>query len=365
MANAGRVIILAGAPEATSLEWDETALQSDYDEAVERFVSGKKPDFEQQHEQDLTQTPHLPKWRSITVSESTDDDQRSQVPSKTKHKDKSKNQVPAADSQDFLEHSFAFLEKLQSSQILPTNLDSTTIPSDPSFSTNGSTSFPSTFPSFHERPTGESGTLNTAVTLTDMRRAPNAAHISSIQPQTMTVNLLVAIIAVSPARTVSLRRRKGEMDIVELTVGDETRAGFGVSFWLPSMNESLRQTRQQRQQQETNAPLEGSLRRKLQRLRPGDVVLLSNVALSTFRGQVFGQSLAVRRFGGWATTVDVVEEGMTQASWEPSFKTKLGRLREWRDMFVGTAPQVSDRGERKTGSMKRKVDKLLPPDTQD
>lgn len=96
------------------------------------------------------------------------------------------------------------------------------------------------------------------------------------------------------------------------------------------------------------------------------MVLLSNVALSEFRGKVFGQSLAVRRFGGWGTTVDVVDEGAVDQSWPQGFRAKLGNVREWRDMFVGRPTRTDEDSAKTVGGAKRETDQLLlPPDTQD
>lgn len=363
MATSGRIIILAGAPVEASLNWDETSLCEDLDIAIERFLTEHYQYRQKDDDQDVTQTPRLPKWRSLNIANGSEEHRASRFLAKQKSNPKSKDASP--DSQDFLEHSFAFLENLQTSQILPTHPDSITLSSGPSFSTNESTSFLSAATTSHAPPTIATASLNTTLPLTDLHRLPTATHLTSIHPQTMTVNFLAAIIAVSPPRTVSLRRRKGEMEIVELTVGDDTRAGFGVSFWLSPAAQG-RQTRSRQREWEQQRPADDLLRARLMELRSGDVVLLSNVALTEFRGKVFGQSLAARRFGGRGTGVDVVDDGGMDPNWGSGFKATLRTVREWRDMFVGRARRADVMVANGIGGAKRKADELLlPPDTQD
>lgn len=65
-----------------------------------------------------------------------------------------------------------------------------------------------------------------------------------------------------------------------MLVGDDTKAGLGINIWLPPS-------------QESNPPAlqEVDLRTQTLRLRPQDVILAKTVALSSFRGKVYGQSL--------------------------------------------------------------------------
>jgi len=72
------------------------------------------------------------------------------------------------------------------------------------------------------------------------------------------------------------------MEILDLLLGDETRAGFSVSFWLPPAD-----SQNSRAGQAENE----DLRNTLQSARAGDVVLLRSVALNIWRKAVYGQSL--------------------------------------------------------------------------
>jgi hypothetical protein len=115
--------------------------------------------------------------------------------------------------------------------------------------------------------------------IVDLRDIPNAKFLDSIQPQTMTVNIIVGIIFVALPRAIKTRRG-AEVEIVELLVGDETKSGFGVNFWLSA-----------RSNDSNGEQSVGDMRKELVTLRPQDIVLLRNVALSSFRGKVYGQSL--------------------------------------------------------------------------
>ncbi|KAL1850219.1 hypothetical protein VTK73DRAFT_9702 [Phialemonium thermophilum] len=105
--------------------------------------------------------------------------------------------------------------------------------------------------------------------LSDLEDIPPASYLYRIQPQTMSVNLIVGIISIAEPRVV--RTRWGSSStLVEVLIGDETKAGFAVTFWLPSTDPG------------------GSV---LAGLRVQDVVLLQNVALNVFKGKVYGSSL--------------------------------------------------------------------------
>lgn len=186
--------------------------------------------------------------------------------------------------------------------------------------------------------------------LSNLQDLPTARYIQSIAPQTMTVNMIVGVLAVHPPRRIVTRQWKTELDLVELVVGDETRAGFGVNFWLkPDKPTAAKNNESDR------------LGRSLASLRPRDIVLLRTVGLSTFQDRVYGQSL--RR--GMTTVellhrqpVDVtdavgfyqgrMQEGSSQDD-QPVLKAR--RVRNWMLRFV-------------TDSVGMSHPCGLPPDTQ-
>lgn len=162
------------------------------------------------------------------------------------------------------------------------------------------------------------------------------------------------------------------MQLIELLIGDNTRAGFVVNFWLNS----------------ASSDSESGIAEKLARLRVQDIVLLRNVALSTFRGKVYGQSLRKgqtrcelmyrrkvdrRDAGGCYAEEELVlcaaGEGM-----HPQME-KTAMVREWVVKFVG-APvtrkvvrEETDENARDTKGKRRmrsivKIKEVLPPDTQ-
>ena len=144
------------------------------------------------------------------------------------------------------------------------------------------------------------------------------------------------------------------MEIQDLLLGDETRAGFSVSFWLPPSDS---------QQSRVNSHESDDLRHSLKSLRPGDVVLVRNVALSVWRSAVYGQSLG-RRWAKNSTSVHMIEDGAGAMERTLPFggMRKLASVRDWRDDFVGRSRPTRQRGSK--GKSITISDGDLPPDTQ-
>jgi hypothetical protein len=186
--------------------------------------------------------------------------------------------------------------------------------------------------------------------LRDLHDLPTAKYIQSTAPQTVTVNLIVGVLAVHPPRRVITRKWKTELDIVELVVADETKTGFGVNFWIKPEKPSVDNS-------------ETELAQSLAGFRPRDIVLLRNVGLSTFQSRVYGQSL---RRG--MTTVELLHRQAVdvtdavgfyksiQSNVQDAPLQKTRRVREWMLRFVtdaagGGSEMLETRGR-------------LPPDTQ-
>lgn len=189
--------------------------------------------------------------------------------------------------------------------------------------------------------------------LSNLQDIPTANYLESIIPQTVTVNLVAGVITVRPSRRV-VTRWKTELDIVELVVGDETRAGFSINFWLPASKSGAKANEIDR------------LGRSLANLRPRDIVLLRTVGLSSFRDQVYGQSLR-----GGMTQVDLLHRPANVTSTGGFYKTippskddlpqKVRRVREWILRFVGTDGPSGHL----SGVSEAQRSQQLPPDTQD
>lgn len=184
--------------------------------------------------------------------------------------------------------------------------------------------------------------------LSELQNLPTAKYLQSIAPQTMTVNLIAGILAIHPPRRVGTRQWKTELDIIELVVGDETRAGFGVTCWIkPGKSAKTSET--------------DRLGQSLASLRPHDIVLFRTIGLSTFQDRVYGQSLR-----GGMTTVELLHrkpldmtdavgfyQGRISGDSGDQPLLKVRRVRNWMLRFVADAAgggASSPRG--------------LPPDTQ-
>ena len=193
--------------------------------------------------------------------------------------------------------------------------------------------------------------------LTDLKDMPNASYLRSISPQTITVNLLLGVISISQPRIIKPRKQQGTVELVELFVGDESSAGFGINIWLKS-------------KPDTGKPFDEILRTQSELLRPRDIVLARNVALGSFRGKVYGQSL---RRG--VTMLDLLyrnvidpndrrgafKAGDLDASGNADAEMgKIRKVRDWMTNFVGTdASTVAAAGRPGVSALP-----LLPLDTQ-
>jgi hypothetical protein len=184
--------------------------------------------------------------------------------------------------------------------------------------------------------------------LTNLKDFPSAAYLLKIQPQTVTCNIIVGIISLSQPRAVKTRWGATNY-LVEVLVGDETKAGFAVTYWLPSdtVDES---------------PLAG--------LRPRDIVLMQNVALNVFTNKVYGSSLRKNLTkvhllyrtkldsqdpGGYYSTFDMSSAGS-------SVHTQLGKTRRVRDWVLAFVGRGND--EKGKAHLRPRWDKPPADDTQ-
>ncbi|TVY83248.1 hypothetical protein LSUE1_G003426 [Lachnellula suecica] len=365
---APKIIIFAGAPEPKSLDWDEAALLTKFSAPFIRFFQLAGHEAASPVSADVTSASFLhPAWRSIPLvrqhlptgisqdhawreeyqgasffSASQIDSLFGELSQRPEHESfgSSAESVEQVLTQ-FYEESYARHQDVPSSQIAAVSQTNTSSPGGTSFSTT-EMSFDS--PTQHVRKD-----VPTAGNLANIREIPNANYIDAIQPQTMTVTLIVGVISIPEARLIKTRRG-ADVELIEALVGDETKTGFAVNFWLPS-----------------SQAVEGDLRSAIQGLRPQDVVLMRNVALSSFKGKVYGQSLRkgmtkvhllyrnrIDRtdLKGCYNAADLNSGELANPQIE---KTK--RVREWVLRFVGGG-QGARNGKRKA------LHETLPPDTQ-
>lgn len=207
--------------------------------------------------------------------------------------------------------------------------------------------------------------------LTDLNQIPNAAYLNSINPQTMTINIVVGIISIPFTRIIKSKWAGGRSSgLVEMLVGDDKKTGFGINLWVSPDPHNGRQS---------------MLETALAHLRPQDVVLARNVALASFGGKVYGHSLQRDM-----TTLDLLYRKVVDASDTPGafgmreFENndddndegiiggqlaKLRRVRRWVMEFVGggiVAPQARGLGLSKGPRLLTRRLQLqdLPADTQ-
>ncbi|CAO2655598.1 Nn.00g044010.m01.CDS01 [Neocucurbitaria sp. VM-36] len=272
-----------------------------------------------------------------------------------------------SETEGFLQQSFIFHDTLLSSQVLPDAEADNTVASasflTASFDTTSEFSSPS-------RIDGHNSTLQIPPTMavTSLGSLPNARHLRLLYPQTLTRNLLCVLTTNPERREVFVRKGGYKMDLWEVMVADDTRSGFKVSFWIRPPRDSNKN--------QTNA--QAALLQALERVKIGDILLLRNIAITSFRDTVYGQSLnpAITRA---RTTIDVLLKssavsvghlGGLQAPINETFK----RVKRWARTHVA-ADGVGSR-KRKASSTKGdkyvkrtypnlEHDESLPPDTME
>lgn len=401
-----RTIILAGAPEATGLDWSEKSL-SNYQHLDMATIRDTSP-ADSDSDVFMTQKVDIPKWRKLEMerlrmrpmlpkldieSRTKDVDmmepaaflETSELLSQDLAHESTGSDVSAEDSRpscdsssreyepetqalaDFYDHSFTIYEAIPSSQV-----ESTTsmTPSTPIYESSEEM--------FPEQPTTPGGIIRTSSqrrlsqapkpkNVSSLKDVPNAKYIESINPQTKTVNLIVGIISIAPSRIVTTGAKYGkakQVELVELLVGDDTKTGFTISMWLPrEMHVNWKDGVQEKPEGGRSI-----LRRSLKAVQPRDVVLIQNVALSSFRGKVHGQSLR-----GDVTKIDTLfrkkQDGVEDAGCYTAQNLKMAtakdhqilkvkRVRDWLLDFIGEAP--SGGAGRKKGRRAR----FMPDDTQ-
>jgi len=341
-----KVIFLTGAPAQAELS--PASLQIDHLlPPVERFVNGKSS----KQLLEPTSSKTWPDWRSLN-----DDDAVGAGKGKRLHdKDEdnslgitSRSGQPTDVNQEFLEHSllnYARNEKLQYESQNQSFADSSII--DDSFVSN------ITNESMLEplKPTATRYPLH----ITNLKGLPSPISVEYSYPQTITKDLLVGIISISAPRAVSLRTSAASMRLVEVVVGDETRTGFSITFWLPPTVQKGRIEA---------SPLEVSLKK----LRSGHIVLLTNVALRVFRGKVYGCSQKNHHGRSTGTTIERLNGSRAALRALPSvLSEKRERVARWVLDFLPAPSDTTKPSTRAEQSELREVivvNTPLPPDTQ-
>ena len=383
MVNTGRkTLFLTGAPSSSSLKWTEADLS-----AVLQHCFLKKPN----HHQPLRSTSFdsVPSWRLLPVetihlptgfTQASREDAFPAPDGNLSHETSffSASEMPVAlispgegntegslsNAEEllsqFYEHSFTVHDEIPSSDIVSAGSILET-----SFNTEAEEySFESIIDDVLNSQDQVARSRLVAGCLSEIRDIPNAGHLRSITPQTMTVNLVVGIMSISKPRIIKTCKGDRAVELVEMLVGDETRAGFGINIWLPSTQETKYRVQEAEE-----------LRVKVSNLRPQDIVLVRNVALSSFRGKVHGQSL---RRG--MTTVDLLYRNTIDMEDVPgAFRAKdlehealtnpqilkVKQVKEWVMQFVaGANTRPPTLSTEPSAHIRKKPLRSLPSDTQ-
>ncbi|KAI1493882.1 hypothetical protein F5X96DRAFT_619720 [Biscogniauxia mediterranea] len=281
---ARKVIILVGAPETAHLDWKESELLNNFLEPIAKFSQLEQSSETRILESELCSTPDTAVWRSLPLKKerlATGFSQTHNIDCEyhgnptffTTVSDPFDNTSMLTDEDQsrsilnqFFDHSLAIHDDLASSQ-LPAGTSSSeeySVDTSGEMTTMLSTQNSSTSTRHQPPQVIESGHLS------DLEDIPDAIYLQSVAPQTITVNLIVGVISIAEPRTVKTRWGTTR-SLIELLVGDETKSGFSVTFWLSSDLDDASET--------------------LRKLRRQDIILLRNVALGVFMKKVHGHSL--------------------------------------------------------------------------
>ena len=381
----GKVLFLTGAPLPNSLVWEEDDLSASLQPCfAEDYKRPSKPipsseDVWPSWRSLPLQQPHLPTGLTQASREGWSFGNQEDAGNETSFLSASNlsfvsgspvaHHTPGllaseSDREDVLsqyyEHSFALHEDIPSSQIVgPASADE-----DASFITEPE-EFSIAYTANSDFETNEQVARSrlTSGHLSDLKDMPNAAYLHSITPQTMTVNLVVGIISISQPRTIKTRRGGRSVELVEMLVGDDTRAGFGINIWLSPSQESNH-----------SGPREETLRNDTLQLRPRDIVLVKQVALSSFGGKVYGQSL---RRG--MTTLDLLYRNVVdREDRRGAFRVKdleegaiddlqflkVKSVKDWVMQFVGASAHLPGVDNRSKAQLRKSRQlEALPNDT--
>lgn len=274
---------------------------------------------------------------------------------------------PTFATDGMIEHSLIFHDTLVSSQVVPGEELDTTINSSSFLSTSFETTT-SDFSSPDKATQHPIIHLPAKLSITSLASLPSAQQLRAIYPQTPTPNFLCAVTANPETREVFVRKGGYKMDLWEIIVADDSFSGFKIAFWMhPNQESNNERVRAQR-----------SLLQTLQDIKVGDIILLRNIALTSFRDTVFGQSLnpAIARA---RTDILVLMKSNGTSTAQParlpaSLDEVFARVKKWARMHIasnnagprkrkGSAMKQTDSVKRTIGN--RDLDDSMPPDTME
>ena len=377
-----RLIFLTGAPLSSALLWDENHLSTSVLEAFEERSF---------HEQTISATSsEQPAWRLVSLQSkhlpsglTQASDGSGQVPTDTYFGDEETSFLTATDlsllpddsrqpddqvplSSDvgsadvltqFYDHSFTVHDEVPASHVFTVASQDRSSEDLECHTVEPATELQA--PPI-ARPQPRSRHLST------LRDIPNAAYLHSLEPQTMTVDLVVGILQISQPQWIKTRKYSGWAELVEMMVADEVKAGFGITIWLPPAKTS----------KALKAKENDHIRSKVTSLRPRDIVLVKNVALKTFRSKVHGQSMRSAN-----TSLDLLYRSVLDSYDQPGAYnlcelatedaddpqlTRVRELKAWLATFVSHGPRSNCRQQQgeEDWEVCTKALQQLPADTQ-
>ncbi|EMD68264.1 hypothetical protein GGP41_001811 [Bipolaris sorokiniana] len=274
---------------------------------------------------------------------------------------------PTFNTDGLIEHSLVFHDSLLSSQVVPGEGPDSTINSSSFLSTSFETTT-SDYSSPHKADQHTIIHVPLKLSITPLASLPSAQQLRAIYPQTPTPNFICVVTTSPEKREIFVRRGGYKMDLWEIIVADDSFSGFKTAFWMrPNLDSKDERTRSQR-----------SLLEALQGIKVGDIILLTNVALTSFRDTVFGQSLnpAIARA---RTDIHVLMKSNGISAAQPGrlpsqVDEAFTRVKKWARMHVasdiggsrkrkGSAPKQGDFVKRTFAT--RDLDDSMPPDTME
>ncbi len=353
---AGKVLILAGAPDCDSLDWSAGGLLAGFQDSIAEFIGiDALPGPSRPSAPALSLGPDHAVWRSLSLDRNHAPTGLSQSQSALDFYHGPDDSIlesspeflttvsmsfttdgedgePGDSLSQFYEHSLAIHEDITSSRLISQSTDQDVT----SFLTDGTSSFVSTQASQAAGAAVKAPLVfRGSDVLTSLKNLPSAAYLIKIQPSTMTCNLIVGVISISQPRAVKTRWGTTKY-LVELLVGDETKAGFAVTYWLASADVE-------------DSPLAG--------MRPRDIIMIQNVALNAFAKKVYGSSLRkdlTKVHLLYRTRLDAQDtrgyygtSDLSSTSGVHPQVEKTRRVRDWVSDFVGGG--THDRGKADLG----------------
>ena len=158
---------------------------------------------------------------------------------------------------------------------------------------------------------------------------PSAGEVDRLMPQTVTVSLLVIALKVDFKCQLRTRRTGQRFDLVEISVGDDTQNNFSINIWLKSSLPSSEST----DTAECSVQMNKS-RSTINLIKTGDLLLLENVALATWKGCIYGQNLR-KRVGNIETKIHIIERTQLDSPSSTNLATRITKVKDWAMKYVG------------------------------